>query len=62
MDRLWPRGLGKEEACIDHWAKEIAPSTELSQWFGPDSDKWPEFRRRYEWEWRANGTEMDAFC
>ncbi|WP_028032039.1 DUF488 domain-containing protein [Chelativorans sp. J32] len=47
VDRLWPRGLKKEDAAIDLWLKEIAPSAELRQWFKHDPEKWPEFRRRY---------------
>jgi uncharacterized protein YeaO (DUF488 family) len=47
VDRLWPRGLRKEEAQLDAWLKEVAPSTELRKWFGHDPEKWPEFRRRY---------------
>ena len=47
VDRLWPRGVKKEDAHIDWWAKDLAPSTELREWFGHDPDKWPEFRRRY---------------
>jgi uncharacterized protein YeaO (DUF488 family) len=46
-DRLWPRGLKKEEARVDLWLREIAPSTELRKWFGHDPDKWQEFKRRY---------------
>ena len=47
VDRLWPRGVSKQEAAIDFWAKEIAPSHELRRWYQHDSEKWPEFRRRY---------------
>ena len=47
VDRIWPRGLGKEEARIDDWMKEIAPSTALRKWFGHEPAKWAEFRRRY---------------
>ena len=47
VDRLWPRGLSKEAAQIDLWAKEIAPSDALRHWFGHEPDKWDEFRRRY---------------
>ena len=47
VDRLWPRGLTKAHAAVDRWLKEIAPSTELRQWFGHDVARWPEFRRRY---------------
>jgi uncharacterized protein YeaO (DUF488 family) len=53
VDRLWPRGMRKEDAAIDEWMKEIAPSTELRQWFGHDPKKWPEFERRYRQELRA---------
>ncbi len=47
VDRLWPRGVSKEEARIDLWLKEIAPSTELRKWFGHDPGKWTEFQKRY---------------
>jgi uncharacterized protein YeaO (DUF488 family) len=47
VDRLWPRGLTKEAAKIDYWAKGVSPSNELRRWYGHDPDKWPEFRRRY---------------
>lgn len=50
VDRLWPRGLTKEQAKVDLWLKEIAPSTELRKWFGHDPDKWKRFRGRYETE------------
>lgn len=60
VDRLWPRGLAKAEARIDHWAKEIAPSAELRRWFGHDPERWPEFRRRYEAELRGNEAEVKA--
>ena len=47
VDRLWPRGLRKEDAAIDLWLKELAPSAELRIWFGHDPVRWEEFRRRY---------------
>jgi len=47
VDRLWPRGTGKETLAIDRWAKEIAPSDALRRWFGHDPARWEEFRRRY---------------
>ncbi len=47
VDRLWPRGLKKEDARVDLWARELAPSTRLRQWYQHDPEKWPEFRRRY---------------
>lgn len=50
VDRLWPRGVSKAEAAIDQWVKEVAPSTELRQWFGHDPDRWQTFRHRYALE------------
>lgn len=46
VDRLWPRRLRKEDAAIDHWCKELAPSTALRQWFGHKPERWDEFRKR----------------
>lgn len=54
IDRLWPRGLTKENAKVDVWLKEIAPSTELRQWFNHDENKWAEFTKRYRGELREN--------
>jgi uncharacterized protein YeaO (DUF488 family) len=50
IDRLWPRGLGKDEAAVDLWLKDVAPSTELRKWFGHDPRRWDEFRKRYRAE------------
>ena len=50
VERLWPRGLTKEKAAIDHWAKELAPSPELRKWYGHDTAKWDEFCTRYRSE------------
>jgi uncharacterized protein YeaO (DUF488 family) len=50
VDRLWPRGLTKERAAVDLWIKEVAPSSELRQWFGHDPAKWKEFQTRYRKE------------
>lgn len=54
VDRLWPRGLAKAKASIDLWLKEVAPSTELRQWFGHDPEKWAEFNNRYRAELKGN--------
>lgn len=59
VDRLWPRGLSKADAALDDWMKEIAPSTELRQWFGHDPERWPEFQRRYRAELRQHTQELD---
>lgn len=55
VDRLWPRGVTKQTAAIHLWAKALAPSAELRQWFGHAPERWPEFRRRY---W----AELDALA
>ena len=47
IDRLWPRGLKKEQVRFDVWLKDLAPSTELRKWFGHDPAKWEEFKSRY---------------
>lgn len=54
VDRIWPRALKKEQAAIDLWLKEVAPSPELRKWFGHDPAKWDEFRRRYAAELDGN--------
>jgi uncharacterized protein YeaO (DUF488 family) len=47
VDRVWPRGVSKDELNLDEWRKEIAPSTRLRQWFGHDPKRWKEFQQRY---------------
>jgi uncharacterized protein YeaO (DUF488 family) len=47
VDRLWPRGLRKDAAQLDEWAKDVAPSTELRKWYAHDPAKFAEFSRRY---------------
>lgn len=47
VDRVWPRGVSKEDLRIDRRESDIAPSNDLRKWFGHDPDKWSEFRRRY---------------
>jgi uncharacterized protein YeaO (DUF488 family) len=54
VDRLWPRGLTREKAAIDLWAREIAPSDVLRKWFSHDPSRWEEFRRRYGEELSAD--------
>jgi uncharacterized protein YeaO (DUF488 family) len=50
VDRVWPRGLRKDAARLDEWAKDVAPSTELRTWYGHDPAKFDEFKRRYRAE------------
>jgi uncharacterized protein YeaO (DUF488 family) len=54
VERLWPRGLTRDKAAIDWWAKAIAPSAELRKWYAHDVEKWPEFSRRYRAELDGN--------
>jgi uncharacterized protein YeaO (DUF488 family) len=50
VERLWPRGVSKQQAKIDLWLKDVAPSIELRKWFAHDPSRWAEFRRRYKVE------------
>ena len=59
VDRLWPRGLRKDAARFDEWAKDVAPSSELRTWYGHDPEKFGEFCRRYTAE-LAQGTSRAA--
>ncbi len=56
VDRLWPRGLSKENAHIDLWLREIGPSTALRKWFNHDPARWAEFQRRYYAELKEKAT------
>lgn len=47
VDRLWPRGIKKENALLDQWAKDLAPSQELRKWYSHAPAKWSEFQQRY---------------
>jgi len=47
VDRLWPRGLTKDAAKLDFWARDVAPSNALRHWYGHVPERWPEFQRRY---------------
>ena len=54
VDRLWPRGIRKEAAALDFWAKETAPSSVLRKWFGHDPQKWDAFEEKYRAELDSN--------
>lgn len=54
VDRLWPRGISKQNAKVDHWLKDIAPSHDLRKWFNHDPRKWEEFKKRYHQELLQN--------
>ncbi|KAL4437220.1 hypothetical protein ABPG75_004359 [Micractinium tetrahymenae] len=55
VDRMWPRGVKKEALHVQEWIKELAPSTELRQWFSHDPERWQEFQQRY-------AAELDENC
>jgi uncharacterized protein YeaO (DUF488 family) len=57
VDRIWPRGLRKDAARLDEWAKDVAPSTELRTWYGHDPAKFSEFRERYHAELAEPGPQ-----
>ena len=59
IDRLWPRGVAREQAQLDEWARELAPSTELRRWFGHDPARFDEFRRRYTDELAGQETKLE---
>jgi uncharacterized protein YeaO (DUF488 family) len=59
VDRIWPRGVTKEDLKIDAWLKEVAPSTALRKWFGHDPKKWEEFRRRYARELEPHAAALE---
>jgi uncharacterized protein YeaO (DUF488 family) len=50
VDRLWPRGMRRDDERIDEWLPDVAPSTGLRRWYGHEVDKFDEFARRYEAE------------
>ncbi len=60
VERLWPRGLTKDKAAIDHWVKDIAPTPELRKWYGHDPDRWAEFQRLYREELAENSAAVET--
>jgi len=59
VDRLWPRGVSHEDAALDAWAKSVAPSDELREWFDHDPERWAEFERRYHAELAEKRTVLE---
>jgi uncharacterized protein YeaO (DUF488 family) len=55
VDRIWPRGVRKENAALTLWLKDIAPSDDLRTWFGHRPERWAEFQQRYAAELDGNG-------
>ncbi len=62
VDRLWPRGVTKAKAAIEHWFRDLAPSTKLREWFGHDVSRWDEFQRRYAAELSGHVDQLDELC
>ncbi len=60
VDRLWPRGVSKDSARLDEWARELAPSDELRRWYGHDPARFGEFRQRYVDELRGQRDTLSA--
>ncbi|MER8584042.1 DUF488 domain-containing protein [Mesorhizobium sp. M1338] len=59
VDRIWPRGVSKQDAALTLWLKEIAPSDELRKWFGHEASRWAEFQERYRVELDGNEDAVD---
>src|SRR5262245_48557185 len=53
VERLWPRGIAKDDPRVGEWLRDVAPSAELRRWYGHDPSRWAEFRRRYRAELRS---------
>ncbi|WP_059103706.1 DUF488 domain-containing protein [Shouchella shacheensis] len=60
IDRVWPRGVSKEQANIDEWLKQVGPSKELRQWFHHDPNKFNDFKKRYKEELEQNEEQQEA--
>jgi uncharacterized protein YeaO (DUF488 family) len=62
IDHVWPRGVTRERAALDEWAKELAPSAELRQWFAHLPERFPAFRSKYLQELKAHDDRIDELC
>ncbi|NWK85112.1 DUF488 domain-containing protein [Staphylococcus sp. GSSP0090] len=61
VDRVWPRGVSKEDANLDYWLKDIGPTTELRKWFNHDPKLYAAFKEKYAKELRENESQKEAF-
>ncbi|WP_430790071.1 DUF488 domain-containing protein [Virgibacillus flavescens] len=59
VDRVWPRGMSKDDAKVDHWMKEVGPSSDLRKWFNHDPAKYEDFKKKYKEELRK-GDQQEA--
>lgn len=60
VDRVWPRGISKQDANLDYWLKEVAPTSELRKWFNHDSKLFATFKEKYEKELCENKNQIEA--
>jgi uncharacterized protein YeaO (DUF488 family) len=58
VDRVWPRGISKEDLAIDEWRRDLAPSTQLRKWFDHDPERWEVFQQRYFRELRQKSSAL----
>lgn len=61
VDRVWPRGISKDDANLDHWIKDVAPTSKLRKWFNHDPKLYAAFKEKYEKELRDNADQKEAF-
>jgi len=59
VDRLWPRGMKKEDAPMDEWLRDVSPSNELRKWYGHDPRLWAEFKKKYARELKAHADLLE---
>jgi uncharacterized protein YeaO (DUF488 family) len=62
VERLWPRGLKKQDAKIDEWLKDVAPSTKLRKWYSHDPAKWAKFKEKYSKELEDKGALLSKLA
>ncbi len=60
VDRIWPRGVKKQDLQLDEWIKELAPSDALRKWFAHDAEKWDGFRRKYRHELKSASHQLES--
>jgi len=60
VDRVWPRGISKDDAQLDLWLPDIGPSTALRKWFNHEPSRWMEFQRRYRAELHEKGALLST--
>ena len=60
IDHVWPRGISRERAHLDEWARELAPSDELRKWFDHEPARFARFRTRYRQELAGQAERVDA--